>query len=112
MPTVVQISFVASFLATFAGLFAAKTFLENHLHSLGIYISDLILLGLPKDPNNPQMGSYSFQEYSEHLRSALGSTDIAAIATTPTFILTTTVLLAAFVWTKGFHTGMLFPSRK
>ncbi|KAI8995562.1 NADH-cytochrome b5 reductase [Trametes punicea] len=50
MPNRYQIAFVASFVGTLLLLIALTEFVKAKLHAAGIYVSDLILLGLDKKP--------------------------------------------------------------
>ncbi|RPD62995.1 NADH-cytochrome b5 reductase [Lentinus tigrinus ALCF2SS1-7] len=56
MPNRYQVAYVASFVGTFALLFSLTEFVKAKLHARGIYVSDLILYGLPKKPreHNPE----------------------------------------------------------
>lgn len=101
-----QVAFLLSFVFTFALLFSIKYFVGSYLRSKGFHLSDLILIGLPKDPEHPQMGSHSFKDFSDNFRAAVGNIDVATVATSPTFILTAGVIVATFIWTKVLHTGM------
>lgn len=49
MPNRYQVAFVASFVGFFALLLTLQQFIKAKLHAKGIYVSDLILLGLPKE---------------------------------------------------------------
>ena len=53
MPDRNQLAFVASFLVTGACLYTVSEFVKAQLHARGYYVSDLILLGLPKEPRVP-----------------------------------------------------------
>ncbi|KAI0724497.1 NADH-cytochrome b5 reductase [Cerioporus squamosus] len=50
MPNRLQVLFVASFVGTFVLLFSLTEFVKAKLHARGIYVSELILYGLPKKP--------------------------------------------------------------
>ena len=53
MPNLYQVAFLASFAGTSAILYLTLEFVKAKLHARGIYISDLILLGLPVEPRKP-----------------------------------------------------------
>ena len=52
MPNRYQVAYVASFVGTFALLFSLTEFVKAKLHARGIYVSRLILYGLPKKPTD------------------------------------------------------------
>jgi cytochrome-b5 reductase len=63
MPNRYQIAFIASFLLTFAVLYAASTYIGGKLKAAGYDITELILIGLPRNTSmsadNPPM-SFDF----------------------------------------------------
>ncbi len=95
--------FVASIVLPFVVLVVLQRALSSSLNAAGIHFSDLILIGLPKDVNNPEMGSHTFEELVVSTKAYLHAFDVPGVGTvdvlSPPFIGTVAVLLAAFVWT-------------
>ncbi|KAJ7597224.1 ferredoxin reductase-like C-terminal NADP-linked domain-containing protein [Mycena floridula] len=116
MPNKNQVLFLASFLFTFALLVACAHVLNSKFH-----FARLILLGLPKDTNNPNMGNYEINDYLhvaqdfvnnfklDDLKAVqvpyIGPVDFIALASSPTFVFTASVIVATFIWTKVIHSG-------
>ncbi|OSD03504.1 NADH-cytochrome b5 reductase [Trametes coccinea BRFM310] len=53
MPNRFQVAFVASFVGSLVLLVLLTEFVKQQLHARGIYVSDLILIGLDKKPDHP-----------------------------------------------------------
>ncbi|KAF9036408.1 ferredoxin reductase-like C-terminal NADP-linked domain-containing protein [Hymenopellis radicata] len=102
-----QVAFVASIALPFVVLVVLQRALSSSLNAAGIHFSDLILIGLPKDVNNPEMGSHTFEELVVSTKAYLHAFDVPGVGTvdvlSPPFIGTLAVLLAAFVWTTLFQ---------
>jgi hypothetical protein len=106
-----QVAFLGSFICTFALLF----YISRIVNALFVP-SQIILIGLPKDPAHPEMGRYQFEDYlnavSENIRNfslndlkTVDPGNLIEVASSPTFLLTAGILVATLVWTRVIHTG-------
>jgi len=60
--------FLGSFFLTTTVVFLTARTVVTSLQSAGFHFTDIILVGLPKDINHPEMGNLEFQEYIEPLQ--------------------------------------------
>lgn len=59
MPNRYQVAYIASFVVTFASLLAFTRFVNSKLNAAGYYVSDLILIGLPRKDHMDSSNSTS-----------------------------------------------------
>lgn len=121
MPNRYQLLFLFTFASTFIFLLVLSRVVNSALVNAGFNLSNLILIGLPKDPSHPEMGNYELQDYlhvlSENVKNFklddlkavnvpfVGTVDFIAMTQTTTFMLTAGVIVATFIWTKIIHSG-------
>ncbi len=98
-----QFVFLISLLLPFSFLFLVSRVLIASLDKAGFHFSNLILIGLPKDPQHPEMGNFSFAD----LRSQLSAVDLPLLGTVD--LLSSTALITAAVVLGGFALMALFP---
>ncbi|KAG5644722.1 hypothetical protein DXG03_007851 [Asterophora parasitica] len=122
-----QAAFVASLFCTFTSLVLLVRFINAKLVAAGYDISQLILYGLPENPDpipgrvsSPTLDKMSANFIDaltnlslDDLRSVnvpvLGPTDLVAAATSPAVVFTTAVLVATAVYSKLVHKGRSKP---
>lgn len=104
MPNTPQYFFLASFVLTFSLLFFIQSQVSKFLASKDIKLVNLLLLGLPKDPQHPEMGSHSIQDFVKNLSQE----DAIALVQTPAFLASaglvavTVIYLALFTGSQYF----------
>ncbi|KAG7099398.1 hypothetical protein E1B28_001251 [Marasmius oreades] len=107
MPLNPQLVFFATFLSSLISLvYLWRSFdLANRL-------STLILIGLPKDPEHPQMGSHTFQDFFNQFTS-LTADDVLLFAKSPAVIASAVVVVATLLFTtlKGKRRPVLDPTK-
>ncbi|KAE9410891.1 NADH-cytochrome b5 reductase [Gymnopus androsaceus JB14] len=104
MPNTPQYFFLASFVLTFSLLFFIQSQVSKFLASKDIKLVNLLLLGLPKDPQHPEMGSHSIQDFVKNLSQE----DAIALVQTPAF-LASAGLVAVTVIYLALFTGKRKP---
>jgi cytochrome-b5 reductase len=120
MPNRYQLAFLASLFLTFTALLLTSRFINSKLLAAGYDISELILIGLPKNtnPTPTAMGEVTvpllsnLEEIKAHLQSLqekiapyLENVQWKDIASSPAFALTLAIITATFIYTKIVHTG-------
>ncbi|KAG7450330.1 uncharacterized protein BT62DRAFT_927645 [Guyanagaster necrorhizus] len=98
-----QFVFLVSLVLPFSFLLVVSRVLNASFDKAGFHFSDLILIGLPKDPSHPEMGSYSFADF----RTQLSAVDLPLLGTVD--LLSSTALITAAVVFGGFMLMALFP---
>ncbi|KAK0481905.1 ferredoxin reductase-like C-terminal NADP-linked domain-containing protein [Armillaria novae-zelandiae] len=98
-----QFVFLVSLLLPFALLVLLARVFTASLANAGFHFTDLILIGLPKDPQQPEMGDYSFAD----VRSQLSAVELPLLGTVD--LLSSTALITAAVVLGGFALMALFP---
>lgn len=119
MPNKYQFAFLASFTAVFSALLLLSSFVSTKLAEAGYPISNLILLGLPKQDSSPTSSPMSFDlaKAQEAVKALLpndlhaveipyvGTYDLVAVTSSTTFIITSAVILATAFLAKVLHSG-------
>lgn len=101
-----QAIFLGSFVGFTCVLFSLSHLLVSKFNAADIYFSDIILIGLPKDPKHPELGSHTFSEMVQdvNFRSFdipyVGPVDLVETANSPIFLISAGLLVATFVLTK------------
>lgn len=126
MPNKYQLAFLATFISVFSALLFISNYLQARLKDAGYDISNLILYGLddkdaqPHEPMDLQKIQATIQElYSSYAPSdlhavevpLLGTYDLVALTSSPVFIITSTIIVAAGIWSNILHTGKHHISR-
>lgn len=62
------LAFFGTFILTTSFIFYTAHVVVASLQSAGFYFTDIILVGLPKDPKHPEMGNFEFEEYIQPLK--------------------------------------------
>ncbi|KAF5312164.1 hypothetical protein D9619_003032 [Psilocybe cf. subviscida] len=124
MPNKYQLAFLATFISVFSALLFISNYLQARLKHAGYDISNLILYGLddkdaqPHEPMDLQKIQATIQElYSSYAPSdlhavevpLLGTYDLVALTSSPVFIITSAIIVAAGIWSNILHTGRTKP---
>lgn len=111
MPNKYQLVFLATFVSVFSALVLISRFLNSKLIEAGYDYRNLILLGLP----DHEM-SFDWAKIQDVLKGVnvhavdvpyVGTYDLVAISKSPTFIITSTIILATAFLAKVLHSGLL-----
>ncbi|GBE78262.1 NADH-cytochrome b5 reductase 1 [Sparassis crispa] len=97
MPNRLQVAFIASFLITFFSLVAVSRFINSKLKAAGYNISDLILIGLPK--NRTEQGANDGY-IPPHTTPGMSAPDFANSSYVQLLALALTVFTSIFVFLK------------
>ncbi|KAI3621764.1 nadh-cytochrome b5 reductase [Moniliophthora roreri] len=99
------------FFGTLCSVLFSLIYLWRALNVSG-HFSRIILIGLPKDPQQPEMGSHTFQEYIDSLKD-FTMEDAIAFAQSPAVIASAVVIIATLLFTtlKGKRKPVLDPSK-
>lgn len=135
MPNRFQLAFLASLLLTFISLVLLSRFVNSKLVAAGYDISQIILIGLPKegrapdrfemaDITLPYFGQVDLQKLPAHLVETLknlqlddfravdvpyaGTYDLVALASSPAVVVTGLIIVATAFYSKVMHTGKSF----
>ncbi|GLB36330.1 putative flavoprotein pyridine nucleotide cytochrome reductase family protein [Lyophyllum shimeji] len=122
-----QAAFLASFVLTFASLFLLARYLNSKLLAAGFDISQLILLGLPKEPP-PKTGRVTMVDIHniqdtvvgavknvklDDLKAVdipfLGTTNLVEVASSPAVVITAAIVVATAFYAKVLHKGRTKP---
>lgn len=87
-------TFLLSLVLPFLCLRHITVVARRALNEAGLDFSDLILIGLPKDKDNPDMGNLTAQEFID----ALKTLDFATLASSPIVLATSGAVLLALLW--------------
>ncbi|KAF8167924.1 hypothetical protein B0H34DRAFT_670237 [Crassisporium funariophilum] len=123
MPNKFQLAFLASFLFSLSFLVLATRYLIATLNTAGYFLSDIILIGLPpSDTPNAMASSIDLKEIQDQLVQFyksidlhavqipnIGTVDLVAVTSTPTFLITSAIILATAFLAKVLHTGRTKP---
>lgn len=107
MPTHSQSLFLLAFSLTFGILLLLRSWVSAFLAARDIKLGNLILLGLPKDPQNPEM-VHSIQDFVQKLSQE----DVVALVQTPAFMASAglvAVTLLYFAFFAGSQFFQFFP---
>ncbi|KAL0580292.1 NADH-cytochrome b5 reductase [Marasmius crinis-equi] len=85
------------FFATFVSLLSSLIYLWRSYDVAG-RLSNLILIGLPKDPEHPDMGSHTFEEFVGQFKT-LTVDDAVQLAKSPAVIASAVVIIATLLYT-------------
>jgi cytochrome-b5 reductase len=132
MPNRFQVAFLASLVLTFTSLLLLSRFLNSKLVAAGYDISQIILIGLPKeghakerfqmaDITLPYFGKVDLQKFQAHVIDTLknlqlndfravevpllGTYDLVALASSPAVVVTALIIVATAFYSKVLHTG-------
>jgi len=126
MPNKYQFAFLTTFFLSFLSLVALSRFLNAKLRDAGYDISNLILIGLPKNEQPPmstanldlnQLKEQALEFYRTFAPKDLhavdlpvvGTVDLVAVTSSPVFIITSAIILATAFLAKVLHTGRTKP---
>ncbi|CDO72313.1 hypothetical protein BN946_scf184977.g10 [Trametes cinnabarina] len=81
MPNQLQVAFLASFVGSLILFVVLTEFAKHQLHARGIYVSDLILLGLDKKPVHPDPAGAAMADFMSGAYSQLVALALALVTT-------------------------------
>ncbi|KAK7064466.1 NADH-cytochrome b5 reductase [Favolaschia claudopus] len=102
MPNRYQLAFLASSVGTFLVLVSLFHYLKSKLAAAGYDLNNLILLGLPKEDSPDE--HYGMDFHAVDL-PYFGTQDLAAIASSPAFIVSTGLIVAGILFTTVINSG-------
>ncbi|KAJ3801656.1 hypothetical protein GGU11DRAFT_186391 [Lentinula aff. detonsa] len=94
MPSSTQNLFLLSFSLTLGLLLLASSWVSSLLTARDIHLRNLILLGLPKNPQHPDMDVHSIQDFVTNLSQE----DVIALVQTPAFLASAGLAAVTFYW--------------
>ncbi|KAJ3883077.1 NADH-cytochrome b5 reductase [Lentinula edodes] len=94
MPSHNQYLFLLSFSLTFGILLLVSFWVSAFLTARDIHLRNLILIGLPKDPQHPEMDVHSIQDFIKTFTQE----DAIALVQTPAFLASAGLAAVAFYW--------------
>ncbi|KAJ3737029.1 NADH-cytochrome b5 reductase [Lentinula guzmanii] len=94
MPSSTQNLFLLSFSLTLGLLLLASSWVSSFLTARDIHLRNLILLGLPKNPQHPDMDVHSIQDFVTNLSQE----DVIALVQTPAFLASAGLAAVTFYW--------------
>ncbi|KAF9068029.1 NADH-cytochrome b5 reductase [Rhodocollybia butyracea] len=94
MPNRYQLLFLVSFSLTFGLLLLVSFWVSSWLAARDIHLRNLILIGLPKDPQHPEMDVHSIQDFVQNFSRE----DAIALAQTPTFLASAGLVAVTFLY--------------
>lgn len=103
MPTHSQSLFLLTFSLTFGLLLLLRSWVSAYLAAKDIKLGNLILLGLPKDPQNPEM-VYSVQDFVQKLSQE----DVVALVQTPAFMASAGLVAVTLLYFTLFASSQFF----
>jgi cytochrome-b5 reductase len=101
MPNRYQLLFLVSFSLTFGLLLLVSFWVSSWLAARDIHLRNLILIGLPKDPQHPEMDVHSIQDFVQNFSRE----DAIALAQTPTFLASAGLVAVTFLYFTLFTGG-------
>lgn len=101
MPNKYQLAFVLSCALSTASLIFAFRAINHSLLAAGFDFADIILLGLPKDKDHPEMGNHDLQEMLRNL-------DFKELAASPAVLVSAGLIIATLVFTALYSSSGIF----
>jgi cytochrome-b5 reductase len=98
MPNLYQYLFLLTFSLTFGFLLLLSSWVSAFLAARDIHLRNLILIGLPKDPQHPEMDVHSIQEYIQNFTQE----DAITLAQTPAFMVSAGLVAATLIYFTMF----------
>jgi len=122
-----QATFLATLLSTFFSLVLLSWYINSKLVAAGYDISQLILLGLPKNPS-PKSGRVTMVDIQNIQNTVLdavknlklddfkaveipylGTYNLVEVASSPAVVFTAAIIVATAFYSKVLHTGQFIP---
>jgi len=107
MPNKFQFAFLTSFTVVLFSLVGLSHFVRSKLRDAGYDISNLILIGLPKPEPIEPAAPMDLNQLKDQALAFYKTLDVASLTSSPLFLITSALVLAAAFLTNFLTTGRL-----